>query len=145
MILFNFLCCFTNSNFFLLFQWCLQYLWDRSLTYHSLSSYFTQTMPCKSILPFLPLCTFVLLLSNTLLLGIQLTLEYHRFELHGSSYKWIFFNSMHHSITRFLVGWLSLWMRNCGYGRPTIKLYMDFLLHRVSTLSLHSFQGWNVL
>lgn len=122
MILFNFLCCFTNSNFFFfwLFQWCLQYLWDRSLTYHSLSSYFTQTMPYNSILPFLPLWTFVLLLSITLLLGIQSTLEHHRFEVRGSSQKWIFFNKYAPQYYTIL-GWLvesvdkELWIWKANY------------------------------
>ena len=28
--------------------------------------------------------------------------------------------------------WLSPWMQNPGYGGPTIKLCMDFLLHKES-------------
>ena len=35
---------------------------------------------------------------------VQLTLEQHGFELHGSTYMWIFFSSKYYSTTRSAVG-----------------------------------------
>ena len=59
-------------------------------------------------------------MSNTLVLGIQLTLEHHRLELLGSSYKWIFFNKY---VPQYymILGWLvesvdkELWIWKANY------------------------------
>ena len=56
----------------------------------------------------------------------QLTLEQHRFELHGFTYRWIFFQLILHYC--MIYGWLNLWMWNHRYGDLTVKLYADFPL-----------------
>ena len=56
---------------------------------------------------------------------LQLTLEQHRFGLHGSTYMRIFSNKF--VLEYYTVhGWLNWRMWNCGYRGLTVKLYTDF-------------------
>ena len=57
---------------------------------------------------------------------LQLALEQHGFELCESTHICIVF---HQSILYYYIicSWLNLWIwRNCGYGGPTVKVYMVF-------------------
>ena len=69
--------------------------------------------------------TFYRNLKITLQLFIQLTLEQHGFKLRESIYTWVLKNKC---VLQYCMtwGWLNLWMQNCGYGGPTVKLHTDF-------------------
>ena len=96
---------------------------------------------------FFPLTRQVLLFS----LYIQLTLEQHEFELHRSTYMWIFLLSgKHYSITQFSVGWIQRCRmadmeepqirRNLGY--KYIKFVYKFdTMRKVSTSASTLFKG----
>ena len=51
---------------------------------------------------------------------MQLILEQHGSELHGATYMQIFF-------CQYVLQYYTI----CGYGAPTVKLYVDFQLHGV--------------
>ena len=50
------------------------------------------------------------------ILLLYLTLKQHGFELHGSTYMQIFFNSKY-CITTQSTTWLHPWIQNVGYGK----------------------------
>ena len=67
---------------------------------------------------------------------VQLTLEQHRFELWGSTYTWIFFDSKYSSTSWSLVGWIR-GMQNCG-DRGTAHTEGTISYIRIS----HCTEGW---
>jgi len=56
---------------------------------------------------------------------IQLTLEQHGFELHMSTYTWIFKSK--YKLQYIICSSLNIQMQDYTYGGPTVRLYHGFL------------------
>ena len=74
--------------------------------------------------------------------------EQHGFELHRSTYMWIFLNGKYYSTTQSTVVKFEhtepqIW-RNLGYREPTVNYVRIFNPVRVGALNLPIFQGSTV-
>lgn len=69
--------------------------------------------------------SFVSVSLVPLMPSIQLTLEQHRFDLHGSTNMEIFLNKCV-LLYDTICTWLTSWMCNRGYRGTVAKIYMDF-------------------
>ena len=75
---------------------------------------------------------------------VQLTLEQHRFELHGSTYMRISFNK--YRLQYYTIyGWLNPQIENRGYRGPIVLIYRFLTAQGVGPLNPHVVEGSTVI
>lgn len=141
----------------------LPWTWTKTCTIGSLGS---QALILKILGPLSlhnHMCRFLIInLSLSEPLRVQLTLEQYRFEVNGSIYTWIFFNSKYYNTTSSEGSWILKWRtsdteeswtwKNSGVyagtpyteGRPYALMRFS-TVWRVSSPNPHIVQGSTVL